>query len=78
MTKLDSLMEGVTDLVAVGEEVVEASLGVGGRCTKNGALRLMSDWRVEDQSWFCVGLFASCLFELSCNLTTGLGDHPLG
>ena len=52
VTKLDSLMGGVTDLVVVGGEVVEASLGVGGRCTKNGALRLMSDWRVEDQSWF--------------------------
>ena len=50
-TKLDSLMGGVTDLVVVGGEVVEASLGMRGRCTKNGALGLMSDWRVENQSW---------------------------
>ena len=44
---LESLMEGVTDLDAVVGEVVEASLGEGGHCTKKGVSTLMGDWRVE-------------------------------
>lgn len=47
VTNLESLMEGVTDLDAVVGEVVEASLGEGGHCTKKGVSTLMGDWRVE-------------------------------
>ena len=43
-------MGEVTDLVAAGGEVVEASLGEGGHCIKKRVSLLPGDWRVEDQS----------------------------
>ena len=49
-TNFASIMGEVTDLVAVGGEVVEASLGEGGHCIKKGVSILPGDWRVEDQS----------------------------
>ena len=47
MTNLESLMKEVTDLGAIVGEVVEASLGEGGHCTKKEVSTLMGDRRVE-------------------------------
>ena len=49
-TNFDSIMGEVTDLVAAGGEVVEASLGERDHCIKKGVSILPGDWRVEDQS----------------------------